>query len=664
MLTAIQTAPPLNILTRNSRFPILHIIKKTDTLSLSVVVKGRWRMDKMLPYELMLGDMCKSTHIIYFSLRISSGLIIECNQGFAESLGYINIQSCMAAYTPSDCRVDNGTKAQLLYDLVRVNEVNDIMVCFYRYDRSICWINLSAIRYIETDIVACIGFDVTEKQLAIEAIVKSEKRIIESREKYQSLFDNAITGLFRTTISDGTLIACNHYGAKLLGYDTPEEAIKTFKFSDHYVDPGFRDYLINTLSRLGRIEDTETGITNRYGKLLWIKTAAKIFPDKGYLEGVAIDISQQKQAENALLQYSVAKLSNERLNIDEIINETLEKISSYLNAAGVIFTTIDDPSKKTFSCKQNNRAHSFFIETAIMEYSLKIKNTGQFITVHPNELRRRFPGKYHGIENLSYAGFPVQVSNHFYGILHIFTPSPFLFNENSINLIVSVCDHLGLSFENNRLRTQNLLTAVMNERHRVARGLHDSVNQSLYSLSLLSEAAFRECEKRDSKKTKEYLFEIRKISQDVLKEMRMLIDELRPLALNKNTFIRAVQNELKSIEIRENIVTRFEADDIGNLTEKNENELFRIFQEAISNILQHAFASEITVSFKEDDAAIHFEVRDNGKGFVNHEIKKGMGIINMQERAEKCKSVLSISSAKGIGTRIVVTFAKRHFFNP
>jgi signal transduction histidine kinase len=198
--------------------------------------------------------------------------------------------------------------------------------------------------------------------------------------------------------------------------------------------------------------------------------------------------------------------------------------------------------------------------------------------------------------------------------------------------------------------------AVIAERNRLARELHDSVTQSLYSSTLLAEAGQRLVRAGDLERTEGYLSRLGEITQGALKEMRLLVHELRPLALEKEGLVGALQQRLDAVERRAGVDARLVVEGELDLLRDAEEGLYRIAQEALNNALKHASATVVTVTIRADDEQVELEVVDNGIGFDPQEVsgEGGMGLTNMRERAEKFGGELELVSTPGKGTRVRV----------
>jgi PAS domain S-box-containing protein len=136
--------------------------------------------------------------------------------------------------------------------------------------------------------------DITERKRTEEALRVSE-------EKYRNIFNNAPSGIFRSRISDGKILESNDRHARMHGYDDTRRFVEEFVTSEHYVDPRARDRMLASFKD-GELKDFETCLNRRDESLLWVLISARIYPEQGYIEGVVTDITEHKQAEEALYQ--------------------------------------------------------------------------------------------------------------------------------------------------------------------------------------------------------------------------------------------------------------------------------------------------------------------------------------------------------------------------
>ncbi|UCF59668.1 MAG: ATP-binding protein [Anaerolineaceae bacterium] len=207
------------------------------------------------------------------------------------------------------------------------------------------------------------------------------------------------------------------------------------------------------------------------------------------------------------------------------------------------------------------------------------------------------------------------------------------------------------------LRVSEMEKAVAAERSRLARDLHDSVTQSLYSLTLIAEAGQRMAREREIDKIVGAQARLGEIAQQALQEMRLMVYELRPLELETLGLAEAIEQRLEAVERRAGLEARLFTEGEIELSSELEEELYRIAQEALNNALKHASASKVSVTLQAQESTICLMVKDNGQGFDPAEVKDkgGLGLVSMQERAEKIDGQLIVHSTPDKGTEMKVT---------
>jgi signal transduction histidine kinase len=198
--------------------------------------------------------------------------------------------------------------------------------------------------------------------------------------------------------------------------------------------------------------------------------------------------------------------------------------------------------------------------------------------------------------------------------------------------------------------------AVLEERQRLARDLHDSVTQALYGITLHAQAAWRLLAADDVAVAADSLRALQAMAQEALDEMRLLIFELRPPILEQVGLVAALQGRLNAVEGRANLQTRLIADGICDLPSPVEQALYRIAQEALNNALKHAHAKHITVQLRQVRSCVELEIIDDGVGFDATVAREngGLGLRGIAERVAQLKGCLIVQSASGAGTQLRV----------
>jgi signal transduction histidine kinase len=228
------------------------------------------------------------------------------------------------------------------------------------------------------------------------------------------------------------------------------------------------------------------------------------------------------------------------------------------------------------------------------------------------------------------------------------------FSDEDYRFGMSIADQTALAIENAQLRSQVEQAAAVTERTRLARELHDSVTQSLYSLTLYAEAAARLLSSGKGAEAADHLRELRDTAQEALREMRLLIFELRPPVLEKSGLAAAIQTRLDAVELRGGVHAVLQVTGEEQLSPVIQQELYHIANEALNNTLKHAHAQSVTISLEFASKETQLEIRDDGLGFELAIARSsgGQGLRGIEERAQKIGGKLEIMSEPGKGTSI------------
>ncbi len=240
------------------------------------------------------------------------------------------------------------------------------------------------------------------------------------------------------------------------------------------------------------------------------------------------------------------------------------------------------------------------------------------------------------------------------GVLIIFGEQPFLFNVEDLEVLRSVSEQLSIAIENAQLRERAEAAVVWEERQRLARDLHDSVTQILYSQVLFADAAHKFLGAQQIERASHYLARLGESAGQALREMRLMIYRLRPSLLAEVGLIGALQRRLEMVEQRAGIQVHLTHEAGPNLSDEIERALYYIAEEVLNNALKHAAASEVTVAVNFPPDQVCLSVMDNGCGFDVTCVSEGLGLQSLQERAEALAGELTVASSPGEGARIEV----------
>jgi two-component system, NarL family, sensor histidine kinase UhpB len=218
--------------------------------------------------------------------------------------------------------------------------------------------------------------------------------------------------------------------------------------------------------------------------------------------------------------------------------------------------------------------------------------------------------------------------------------------------------------EDERRRSGQLaMRAQEEERRRLARDLHDEVNQALTAILLRLEALAQDTppERADE------VAELKRLVNQAMEELLTLARQLRPSALDDHGLVPAVEAQLKRFSARTGIEVRMSTEgDPNELPEVMQTAIFRVAQEALANVARHAGATVVEVDLDEDDGRAELRVRDDGTGFDPGAIPRagtespgaGLGLGGMAERARLVGGELDVRSAPGGGTSVTLRVGK------
>jgi PAS domain S-box-containing protein len=228
------------------------------------------------------------------------------------------------------------------------------------------------------------------------------------------------------------------------------------------------------------------------------------------------------------------------------------------------------------------------------------------------------------------------------------------FTPHHADLALSVANQAAIMIVNAELYENAQELAVLEERQRLARNLHDAVNQSLFSAGLIAEVLPRLWD-RDQEQARSSLEDLRKLTRGAMAEMRALLAELRPSTLTESELgdlLRLLGNAFTG---RTNIPSTITVNGDGVLPADVQVAVYRVCQEALNNVAKHAAAKGVEIILHHEESAIELNIRDDGKGFDPDQTESGhYGLSMMRERAEGVGAQFAITSQPGRGTELTI----------
>jgi signal transduction histidine kinase len=228
------------------------------------------------------------------------------------------------------------------------------------------------------------------------------------------------------------------------------------------------------------------------------------------------------------------------------------------------------------------------------------------------------------------------------------------FDDADERLIVMLAAHAAITIENARLYERSRELSIVEERNRLARELHDSVSQKLFGLILSAESAGTLVD-GDPAEARAEIVRLRALAQEAQEELRSLVFELRPPALESEGLAEALR---KHVDVLRRVYRREIALDLAGAPRRApelEREVFRIAQEALQNALRHAGARQVRLRLAASDDRLELTVSDDGVGFEPNAPairSRRLGLTSMEERAQAVGGTLTIESRPGHGTTV------------
>ncbi len=249
---------------------------------------------------------------------------------------------------------------------------------------------------------------------------------------------------------------------------------------------------------------------------------------------------------------------------------------------------------------------------------------------------------------------PLIYRNRGVGALNVFYPRGKNPGDAEVTFLAAIADQAAVAVMNAQLFEEAKEKAILEERQRLARELHDSVSQALYGIALGARTA-RTLLDRDPPQAVEPLDYVLSLAEAGLAEMRALIFELRPEALESEGLIAALTKQIESARARHGLEVHGEWSSEPDMPYEVKEAVYRIAQEALNNIIKHARARRVDVRLSSNPGEVLLEVNDDGVGFASENLSPGhLGLHSMRERAARLAGTLQVESAPAQGTRIRV----------
>ncbi len=358
--------------------------------------------------------------------------------------------------------------------------------------------------------------------------------------------------------------------------------------------------------------------------------------------------------------YEITAVTSHFSDLQSILDKIVSKISSALDCEQVSIHLVDDSGESIrlassvgFSPEMEQFTREIPLNNPLLAVLHK-KNEPHVTYGGQSDLFRSGELIPQSVRNA--LGTPIRYKDKFLGVLGLVNKEQPVTRED-INLLTSIADQIGIAVENDQLRKQSERAVVTQERERLARDLHDSITQSLFSLTLFAAAARELLRNGSIIDAEDFLKDIAVTSNQTHKEMRLLLYELMPSALADEGLVGALRHRLDAVESRSGIKTTMSGNFTKNLHSNMEIVLFHVANEALNNTLKHSQATSVSISIGTKDNWVQMEIKDNGIGFnskaVDHD--NSMGMSSMKQRMAAIDGHFRCYSTPEFGTTIIAS---------
>jgi signal transduction histidine kinase len=228
------------------------------------------------------------------------------------------------------------------------------------------------------------------------------------------------------------------------------------------------------------------------------------------------------------------------------------------------------------------------------------------------------------------------------------------FGDEDEELLRTLAAHAAIALVNARLYERSRELTLAGERARIAHELHDAVSQKLFSLRLTAQAAAALVD-RDPARAKEELRQVAALAAEAADELRAVVVEMRPAALDEDGLLAALRSEVQVLDRAHSARVEFTSCRMRALPAAQEEAVLRVAQEALHNALRHSAASAVQVRLEGRGRGAALTVTDDGCGFDPSVVRlagRHLGLVSMRDRASGAGGRLTVRSEPGKGTVI------------
>ncbi|WP_233159094.1 GAF domain-containing sensor histidine kinase [Pseudonocardia sp. MH-G8] len=381
---------------------------------------------------------------------------------------------------------------------------------------------------------------------------------------------------------------------------------------------------------------------------------------RGQRRLVAIARAASSVADAASLSVTLDVVAHEVVQAEHIAAVQILRVEGgtmrVVGKAG--FTDAEDFTERFEECRRLG-ARMMFVEAFATRRRIVVAHRKAAVLDDPKW------GPLHGIMGApawdSFAAVPLVVRGRAVGVLNAFYAPGEIPGPAALEFLEAMADQAATAVDSADLLARSRHDAQLAERARLARELHDSVVQQVFSMRMQAKALRAQVEPgrtSSPERVRGVADELLDLAQNALADLRGLVLQLHPVELLENGLAGAVRHHARSVQTASGLRVDVDADDPAELPTELQEDLYRIVQEALHNVVKHAGASQASVRIRADAPSeggqVLVEVSDDGSGLAAGQRRAdSLGLVSMQERAQRWGGLMEIGN-DGRGCRVRV----------
>jgi signal transduction histidine kinase len=383
------------------------------------------------------------------------------------------------------------------------------------------------------------------------------------------------------------------------------------------------------------------------------------------------ELAKRKRVQEALLRHNrelellnqASQAFNSTLHLNQVLATVLEGVRHLLDVTACSIWLID-PDTDDLVCRQAAGPNSELARgrrLALGEgLAGQVASSGESQVVSDTRVDERFSqtmAQEAGGEVRSVLCVPLRAKRGVIGVIYVVDKRISRFNSTDLGWVEALAAAAASAIENAQLHNRIRQLAAEQERQRLARELHDTVTQSLYSIGMAAQTSLKLLRQADpDQKALNAIEHILTLSQTTLSEMRERLYDLHPTALADRGLIEALTQHCDMLRTQYLLPIAFKADPEPLLSMIQQETLYYIAREALWNVIKYAGAMRVEITLAVEDNQIILCVVDDGTGFDPSVYirEETIGLRNMRQRAELLGGTFDLESKPGHGTRVMV----------